>query len=91
MVSKTLSQGLSVSVKQGPGGCVCKQMLLGDPDAGGLGPHVCVCVVSRSVMSDFTTPGTVACQAPLSMGILQATVLKRVTMPSSQGSSQPGV
>ena len=32
---------------------------------------------------------TVACQAPLSMGFLQASVLKWVSMPSSRGSSQP--
>ena len=32
---------------------------------------VCVCVcVSRLVISDFVTPWTMACQAPLSMGIL---------------------
>ena len=28
---------------------------------------VCVCALSYSVMSDSVTPGTVACQAPLSM------------------------
>ena len=32
---------------------------------------------------------TVACQAPLSMGTLQARVLKWVAMSSSRGSSQP--
>ena len=35
------------------------------------------------------TPWTVACQAPLSMGILQARILEWVAMPSSRGSSQP--
>ena len=35
------------------------------------------------------TPWTVARQAPLSMGILQAGMLESVTMPSSRGSSQP--
>ena len=30
-----------------------------------------------------------ACQAPLSMGILQARILEWVTMPSSRESSQP--
>ena len=34
------------------------------------------------------TPWTVACQAPLSKGILQARILKWVAMPSSRGSSQ---
>ena len=33
----------------------------------------------------------VACQAPLSMGILQARILKWVAMPFSRGSSQPRV
>ena len=37
------------------------------------------------------TPWTVACQAPLSMGILQARILERAAMPSSRGSSWPKV
>ena len=37
----------------------------------------------------FETLWTVACQAPLSMGILQARILERVAMASSRGSSQP--
>ena len=37
----------------------------------------------------FATPWTVACQAPLSMWILQARILEWVAMPSSRGSSQP--
>ena len=36
----------------------------------------------------FSAPWTVAHQAPLS-GILQATILEWVAMPSSRGSSQP--
>ena len=41
-------------------------------------------------MSDsFATPWTVAHQAPLSMGILQARTLEWVAMLSSRGSSQP--
>ena len=40
-------------------------------------------------VSDSATPWTVACQAPLSMGILQARILERVAMPSSRGPSQP--
>jgi len=35
----------------------------------------------------FVTPWTVAHQAPLSMGILQARILEWVAMPSSRGSS----
>ena len=46
-------------------------------------------VLSHSVMSDSVTLWTVACQAPLSMGILQARILEWVAMPSSKGSSQP--
>ena len=37
----------------------------------------------------FVTPWSVACQAPLFMGILQARILEWVAMPSSKGSSQP--
>ena len=47
-----------------------------------------VCVLSCSVMSDSATPWTIAHQAPLSMGILQARILEWVAMPSSRGSSQ---
>ena len=36
----------------------------------------------------FTIPWTVVLQAPLSMGILQASILEWVAMPSSKGSSQ---
>ena len=36
----------------------------------------------------FGTPWTVACQAPLSMGILQTRILKCVAMSSSRGYSQ---
>ena len=45
--------------------------------------------VSHSAMSDSVTPWTVAYQAPLSMGILQARILEWVAMPSSRGSFQP--
>ena len=45
------------------------------------------CVLSHVQL--FATPWTVACQAPLSMGILQAKILEWVAMPSSRGSSQP--
>ena len=37
----------------------------------------------------FVAPWTVALQAPLSMGTLQARILEWVAMPSSRGSSQP--
>ena len=37
----------------------------------------------------FVIPQTVACQAPLSMDILQARTLQWVALPSSRGSSSP--
>ena len=37
----------------------------------------------------FAAPWTIACQAPLSMGILQVRILEWVAMPSSRGHSQP--
>ena len=52
-------------------------------------PGVLCAVLSHSVVSDSVTSCTIACQAPLSMGILQARILEWVTMPSSKGSSQP--
>ena len=51
--------------------------------------YCCCDVLSRSVVSDSATPWTVARQAPLSMGILQARGLEWIVMPSSRGSSQP--
>ena len=47
--------------------------------------HACV----LSCVQLFATLRTVAHQAPLSMGILQARILEWVAMPSSRGSSQP--
>ena len=51
----------------------------------GLCVCVCVCVrahvLSRSVVFNAETPWTVARQAPLSMGILQARKLEWVAMP----------
>ena len=46
-------------------------------------------VFTCSVMSDSATLWTVARQAPLFMGILQARILEWVAMASSRGSSQP--
>ena len=43
---------------------------------------------SLSRVQLFATPWTVAHQAPLPMGILQATILEWIAMPSSRGSSQ---
>ena len=47
---------------------------------------LCCAVLSHSVVSD---PMTVASQAPLSIGILQESLLEWVAMPSSRASSQP--
>ena len=44
---------------------------------------LCCAVLSCSVMFDFVTPWTAARKAPLSMKILQATMLEWVAMPSS--------
>ena len=48
-----------------------------------------VCAQSLSRVRLFATLWTVALQAPLSMGILQARILGWVTMLSSRGSFQP--
>ena len=46
--------------------------------------------VSRSIVSDSSsTPWTVAHQAPLVNGILQARILEWIAVSSSKGSSQP--
>ena len=59
------------------------------PDWGKKKKFVCVsCAYSYSVMSDSVTLWTVARQAPLSMGILQAGILEWVAMPFSRGLSQ---
>ena len=44
-------------------------------------------VLGRTVVSDSATPWTVACQAPLSMGILQVRILQWVAYPFSRESS----
>ena len=45
-------------------------------------------VVCHSVVVQlFTTPWTIACQAPLPMGILQARILEWVAISSSRGFS----
>ena len=46
------------------------------------------CAVLLSYVWLFVTPWTVALQAPLSMGILQAGILEWISMPFSRGSSQ---
>ena len=48
----------------------------------------CFCCLVASVVSNPVQP-RLACQASLSMGILQARILEWVVIPSSRGSSQP--
>ena len=50
-------------------------------------PYMCAWLLSHVRL--FLTPWTVAHQASLSMGILQARILEWVVMSSSRGSSQP--
>ena len=52
---------------------------------------VLCCALSLSHVPFFVTPWTVARQAPLSMGILQARMLEWVAMPSSRGLRNPGI
>ena len=47
------------------------------------------CASSLSRVRLFATSWTVACQVPLSIGILQARILEWVAIPFSRGSSQP--
>ena len=51
----------------------------------------CVCAWSLSCVQLSVTSWTVAHQAPLSIGILQARILEWVAMSSSRGSPHPGV
>ena len=48
-----------------------------------------MCVLSHFILSDSATLQTVAHQAPLSMGILQARILEWVAISYSRGSFQP--
>ena len=50
--------------------------------------YTCVSLVTQSCLT-LCDPQTVAHQAPLSMGILQARTLEWVAFPFSRGSSQP--
>ena len=47
-----------------------------------------VCLVTQLCLT-LCNPMAVACQASLSMGILQARILEWAAMPSSRGSSKP--
>ena len=53
--------------------------------------YLLLCAESLSSVRLFVTPWTVAHQALLSMGILQARILEWVAMPSSRESSDPGI
>ena len=51
--------------------------------------HQLLVCVTRSAVSNSCNPTTVARQAPLSMGILQARILEWVAISFSRRSSQP--
>ena len=54
--------------------------------------YFCVCVLSRfSHVQLCATPRTVACQAPLSMGVSWQELLEWIAMPSSRGSNGFGI
>ena len=53
--------------------------------------HACLCVLTRSGVFASLTLWTVACQAPLSMGILQARILERVAIPPPEDLPNPGI
>ena len=53
--------------------------------------YLLLCAESLSHVRLFATPWTVAHQALLSMGILQARKVEWVAMPSSRGSSDPRI
>ena len=71
----------------------CSAHLLGKPlTAGQKRPNLVLemlCVLSCSVVS--ATPWTVACQAPLSMGILQARILEWLPCPPPGHLPNPGI
>ena len=52
--------------------------------------HICVSV-SRSVVSDFVTPWTVACQAPPSMGFSRQEYWRGLSFPSPGDLPNPGI
>ena len=52
---------------------------------------ICCAVFSGSVVLDSATPWSAACQAPRSMGILQARTLEWIAMPSSRDLPNPGI
>ena len=52
--------------------------------------HICVSV-SRSVVSDFVTPWTVACQAPPSMGFSRQEYWSGLSFPSPGDLPNPGI
>ena len=53
--------------------------------------HACVCAQSLSRVQPCVTPWTVAHQAPLSVGILQARIVEWVAIPPSGDLPDPGI
>ena len=54
-----------------------------------MGSQIDTTEVTNTFTFDSATPWTAACQAPLSVGILQTRILEWVATHSSRGSSQP--
>ena len=52
---------------------------------------VCVCAELLSCVQLFVTPWTVACQAPLSISILQARIMEWVASPAPENLPTPGI
>ena len=55
-----------------------------------LGPYI-VLVLSRSVVSDFATPWTITCQAPLSMGFSRKEYWSGLPCPPPGDLPNPGI
>ena len=53
--------------------------------------YIVLCALSHSCVRIFATPWTIACQAPLSVGILQARILDLLPFPPSGDLPNPGV
>ena len=87
--SLSLLQGIFPTQWSKPGFPHCRQILYQLSHKGSPIISFVCCAYSLSHVWLFATSWTIAHQAPLSMGILQARILEWVAMPSSKVSSQP--
>ena len=81
--------------------CVCRRLSMGLHRVGhnwsnwaaaaAAYTHIHVCVLSHSVVSNSSTPWTVTCQAPLSMGTFQARNWRGLLCPPARGLPNPGI